>query len=118
MMTHPMRLITQNNPSGLWKAPLATGVLLALVVLNILIPASFADPGKGKHHGVSSFNKGHSPRSEADREARRKEMSEKLGLTSEQSERLRTIHDKNRGQAKSLREQMQTKQQTLMEYMS
>jgi len=89
----------------------------ALAVLALSVPVMAQDgPAtitRGKAGGISSQQQ-----MKQKREARREQLYQQLGVTPEQSTKLKAVREKNQAQVKALREQSMTKRKALSQYMS
>lgn len=91
--------------------------MLASVFSFIPVTAEANQPfAAGSSHESSQFRPSNLP--PAERDARRKEMQSKLGISDEQSAKLKAIREHNHGKAEQLHQQMRLKRQALMEYVS
>lgn len=95
-------------------------VTAAIALLALSVP-TFAQDGpaaitRGKAGG------GHSQQQlqqmQQKREARREQLYQQLGITPEQSAKLKSVREANQAQIKALREQSMTKRKALSQYMS
>ncbi|MBY0450363.1 MAG: Spy/CpxP family protein refolding chaperone [Cyanobacteria bacterium] len=107
----------------------ATRYLINALAVSILLSGfsmSYADPGNASGTGHNRFSggfggdrgdHGQTPEQMKQRRAEMEGRLQKMGVSSEQLQQFKTMHEQNRQQAQALKEQIQQRRQEFMQYM-
>lgn len=95
--------MNRNRLKALAALAIPAAVLLAA-------PQGWAEPGGNMSGGPGKGQAGNM-------QARHQQMMQTLGMTPEQMERMKAIHEQGKGQSQALHQQLRTKRQALMQYM-